>query len=289
MKKAKDVEKIERGIGRALYLCVLALMLISCLLLSNHVSKTADDTPFYRILLAYAVIVVLMFILYVMNDRFEKQIPGYKLLTKHIFNRRRLKRGAIAVAGCALLMILTNMILPIGTAPKKMPIAVSYTENGGRLQSGDFGVVAIKQKNHRKQECLLVPCSIEAYGPFNYAGEREEIALTEMRITCGTWTESNETILNGATEETIFVKFNHYEDGDWMIVKRFVNLDLHRDEYYHPIEDRDELELLTEILQSGEVAYKRYRMRNDYIEKLDTATNGLLYWEDTGHGIIWSE
>lgn len=207
----------------------------------------------------------------------------YKEYSVEMLTKRRLIGGGIVIGVTLFFTVLANIFRPIETAPENIPPMLFYDADGSRIMVGDFGEIA--QWSERRNEWSICT-SIDAYGPFQYGGEIEEMSILHIVTDDVVWGESNQEFANRTKHEILAIKFNHYEDGDWMIVKRFVDGGAAVATEYD-----DGLSKVLDELGTGEIPYTKHDLAGntqDKITVLTIVTNDALEWEKVDGKLVWS-
>lgn len=210
----------------------------------------------------------------------------FGLTVGNIFTRKRVTHAICLTAVTIISVPVLNEVCPINTMPRSLSPALFYAgENDNKIKSAEVGIVAQTEVD-AVGVTHVYPCSsIEAYGPFEYAGEMTEVSL----YYCATKTVhdaiTDEELNNGSKLREMLVYFVRYEDGVWMVVKRF------NPESGMELPDGEiALVMALDILMNPDrTSYKIHTIVSDADVGmiLSDATDGILSFEDTDDGYIW--
>lgn len=224
---------------------------------------------------------------------FPKRFPEYpaysngKVDLEVLFPNLRLKIASVIILIVAVISFTIDRHCPVGTIPRELPKTFYYAVDGRVIMGGEFGTMAYPMFGDELWVCR----QIKVYGPFDYVGELDELTLERLSITEVFDTETEERLVSREGElRRWLVKFNHYEDGDWMIVKLFVrSYEPQPGGYYMKLDGESALATLDIMVESGAIEYDVYEFddNTDEIATLKTATDGILNWWEIGDGLMW--
>lgn len=294
MKEVKDVAKLAQKTACAtFYITAFWLALVPLTFCER--AGTLPDWILVSVFLGLFGVVAGMFILHTVI--FPKTISRYPIyeydasISKEygtdakMATLPRLKIAGLMFSCGLAFTVGMNMLWPLGSVAKEIPQTVFYSKDDQALLTGDFGHIAFKKvKTPDNEECLWCCKSIDAYGPFKFAGELKELTVSRSIIDMAVEIESERTVLDSTEEIFLCIAFNHYEDGDWMIVKRFQS-----GENLIPLNGQSEWEILVDMIVSEKIPYEIHGIEESIglIGTLTAATDGILTWESSGGEVAY--
>lgn len=282
-------ERIARWTTRGFWMGMVGLFSLLVIALGNRIVFMLDWQFWWIVTGALIALAFGMLILhfFVFPKRFQ-EYPAYNEFDIDfgvLLPKRRVKIGGVIVLMVALISSVMDRCWTIGTIPRELPKTFYYAVDGFEIRGGEFGTMAFPMPNDELWVCRQV----EAYGPFDYAGESHELVMNRVFLVDIVDTETSQCIAEQGGTWRWLVKFNHYEDGDWMIVKLFVRSYESTMRGYLELDGADALATLNAMVESGKIEYDVYEFDHDtdQIAILETATEGILDWWEIGDGLIW--
>lgn len=283
-------ERVARWTTRGFWIGLIGLLVLLVIELGDRLSLMLGEQFFWVMVpvvgvLEFGTLILHLFI-------FPKKIqyyPEYRdsgVDVARFMSKPRLKVGGVIVIAVALISSVMDRCWPIGTMPRELPQTFYYAIDKHEIRGGDFGTMAFPMFGGEFWVCQQV----KAYGPFDYAGELDELTLERISITEVFDTETEERLADRGELRRWLVRFNHYEDGDWMIVKLFVrSYEPQPGGYYLKLNGESAMAMLNTMVESGKIGYDVYEFDRDtdQIAILETATDGILGWRKTEEGLIW--
>lgn len=295
LNQKEKAERLARRMSRVVFIGIVGMIIMACLCFCERVQNLPAVVGIGALMVWGAFTLTMIMTHQSLLPKRMRDYPVYdtgcdfktSFTIKYgeaakIVTKQRMTGGAIAVGLTLVFVSFANTFWPVGTAPENIPPTLFYDADGSRIMTGDFGEIA--QWSERRNEWSICT-SIDAYGPFQYGGEIEEMSILHIVTDDVVWGESNQEFANRAKHEILAIKFNHYEDGDWMIVKRFV------DGGAAVATDYDNgLSKVLDELGAGEIPYTKHDLvgnTQDKITALTIVTNDALEWEKVDGKLVW--
>lgn len=289
-KAIKLAKVISFGIFAAITL-FLMLLILSC---SGRIRALTGEFYQAPAICAGIVVIILLLLHFFLLPSWSTNYPDYSDSSKvasdvKFVTTLRLRCVAVGLVLSLLALVLLKVLWPIGTVPKELSTNVFFSSDGKKLLSEEFGTMAFLSDDEISGEKMLWACRrVNAYGPFKFGGELDEIILNRISVVDVISVDTNQYLLGGYSTERFLVKFVHYEDGDWMFVKEFA-----KGENEIALEQNAVLEL-TAMLSSDVVLYEVHKFSNEELklegyvkETLFKATAEILEWTETADGITY--
>lgn len=282
--------RIARWTTRGFWVGMVGLLVLLTITLGDRLRLMLGERFWW---IAVLTLMMLMFGTLVLHlFVFPKKFPEYPAYRNEevdlevLFPNLRLKIASVIVLIVAVISFTIDRHWPVGTIPRELPKTFYYAVDGLEIRGGEFGTMAYPMSNDELWVCRQV----EAYGPFDYAGESHELVMNRVFLIDIIDTETSRYIAEQGGTWRWLVKFNHYEDGDWMIVKLFVRSYESTMRGYLDLDGADAILTLNAMVESGAIEYDVYEFddNTDEIATLKTAIDGILDWWEIGDGLIWT-
>lgn len=296
LNQKEKVERLAKWMSRAEFYTFLVACVIGILSFCKRLQLVFGvDSDALFITVGLLLMLILVVIEHLHAKILPEDIAGYPVYASVFgnvvvsedsakdFTKVRMIGGGIVIGVTLVLTIFANIFWSSKTIPDEVTLHVLITEDETIVRSDDFGVVA----TWTEEDGVWSGCtSIDAYGPFEYGGDVKEMSILHVITDDVVWGETEEKYASHVGHEILDVKFNHYEDGDWMIVKHVKDTEVPM-----VIDYVDGRGIILSSIREDKMSYTKHDFTETAQEKIRTltaATNDVLEWEEVDDKLVWS-